>query len=345
MTDLERRRVIAVPLVNREATKQLRDLIKRSGSTLGIGGILPIQAILAEMAGYELFWIPGGFYHTWYLGVPDSGLWTTTEFVEYARRIASVVRIPIISDLDVGGGNPVNVYRSVKDLIQAGVAGCHIEDVQYPKGVTTSGLNWKPGTHDDERLVTVEEQLGRLGAALEARNELDPNFVIIARTDARGAYRGSLEEAINRGKEYERARVDMIMFDGLRNWGECRTALKSVQLPAFCAGPAVRDPRDELGNVLPLPTVKQRTSDGEKLILIPGLGWQGALQTAWDQLTAFKRDGFEVVDEWRRADAARSLSDRVPQNRHAIEKILALQQNYLPKPQQLAGGDLDSGRR
>ena len=75
-----------MPLVNREATARLRELINRPGSVLVPGGVLPIQAVQAERAGYEMFHVSGGRYHNWFLGVPDSGLWTSTEFVEYARK-------------------------------------------------------------------------------------------------------------------------------------------------------------------------------------------------------------------------------------------------------------------
>lgn len=323
-----------MPLVNREATSRFREIINRPGSTIVPGGSLPIQAVLAEHAGYEVFHVSGGFYHNYYLGVPDSGLWTSTEFVEYARNIVDAVEIPVFSDTDVCGGNAINVYRTVRDLIHVGLAGCHIEDVEYPKGITKAGLKWNPlrgEMHGDELLVSVEEQVGRLKAAVAARDELDPNFVIIARTDARTSHGGSVELAIERAQAYEEAGADMIMFDGMRTWEECKTALAACRIPAFNSGELVQFPRDEEGNPIDMPTVEEKAAAGEKFILWVGLGWQNAIQTAWEELVAVQRDGFGVINEWHRTEARRPASEKAPRYRtEYMEKILAVQQEFLP---------------
>jgi 2-methylisocitrate lyase-like PEP mutase family enzyme len=325
-----------VPLVNREATAKLREIINRPGSIIVPGGVLPIQAALAEQAGFEAFHISGGYYHMWFLGIPDCGLWTTTEFVEYSRKIVSAVDIPVFADMDVCGGNPINVYRTIQDLIHAGVAGCHIEDVQYPKGITRTGLGWDPvrgGIHDDELLVTIEEQVGRLKAAIQARDEIDPNFVIIARTDARGAHGGSVEVAIERAKAYEAAGADMIMFDGMRTWEECKTALAACSVPAFNSGQAAQLPTDDDGNPIDLPSFEEREAAGEKFLLWVGLGWQGAVQTAWDQLTAVKKDGFGVINEWwhEQAGLPTQKMSLLPKFRtDYMDKIREVQHKYLP---------------
>jgi 2-methylisocitrate lyase-like PEP mutase family enzyme len=304
-----------MPLVNREATSKLREIINRPGSTLVPGGSLPIQAVLAEHAGYEVFHVSGGFYHNYYLGIPDSGLWTSTEFVEYARKIVDSVSIPVFCRHGCLRRQRNQHLPHGDDLIHVGLAGCHIEDVEYPKGITKSGLKWNPlrgEMHGDELLVSVEEQVGRLKAAVEARNELDPNFVIIARTDARTSHGGSVELAIERAQAYEDAGADMIMFDGMRTFDECKRALAACRVPAFNSGELVQFPRDELGNPIDLPTIEEKTAAGEKFILWVGLGWQGAIQTAWEQLVAVKRDGFGVINEWHHREARRPGSDKAP---------------------------------
>jgi 2-methylisocitrate lyase-like PEP mutase family enzyme len=324
-----------MPLVNREATAKLREIIRRPGSVILPGGVLPIQAVLAQHAGYEVFHVSGGWYHQWFLGIPDSGLWTTTEFIEYARKVVDSVTIPVIVDLDVSGGHPMNIFRTVQDVIRTGAAGCHIEDVQYPKGITRSGLNWNPlrGARYGKLLVSVEEQIGRLKAAMAARDELDPDFVIIARTDARGSHGGSVELAIERAQAYADAGPDMIMFEGMRNWDESARALASSRLPAFTSGRASQYPTDENGTPIPLPTVEERTAAGEKFLLWVGLGWEGATQTAWDELTAVKRDGFGVVDEWRAQQARRPASELVPAFRvEYMERLMEIQEACLPGP-------------
>ena len=92
----------------------------------------------------------------------DSGQITPIEFAENARRITKCVNIPVFSDADTSGGNAINVYRAVKEFIHAGLAGCHIEDVQYPKGVTTQGQNAQRIIHENERLVSIEEAVSVL---------------------------------------------------------------------------------------------------------------------------------------------------------------------------------------
>jgi methylisocitrate lyase len=271
---------------------------------------------MAEKAGYEAFYISGAMSHMWLLGMYDSGQITPTEFADNARRITKCVNIPVFSDADTAGGNPVNVYRTVKEFIHAGLAGCHIEDVQYPKGITTQGQNYGEGAwgHANARLVSDEEAVGRLKAAVEAKNELDPNFVLIARTDGRNAIGGGLEEAIRRGQEYEKIPgVDVIMFDGMLTPEETTKAVESVKLPAFVTG---------------------AHSDSEKIVFMVGLGWWQASQTAWETLIEFKDRGVKVYEEFRKRVEELPPELRMPRmyrigfDKETVEKM---QETHLPQ--------------
>src|SRR4029079_16095700 len=110
-----------------------------------------------------------------------------------ARYIATSVRVPLIADADTGFGNAINVIRTLREYIGAGVAGLHMEDQESPK---------RCGHVAGRQVIPLEGAVGKIPAAVDTRNELDPDFVIIARTDARGAAGGSLDEAIRRAKAY-----------------------------------------------------------------------------------------------------------------------------------------------
>ncbi|MFI7452778.1 oxaloacetate decarboxylase [Nonomuraea sp. NPDC049714] len=161
----------------------------------------------------------------WTDGVADVGWLTMTEVVQQCRTIAGSVDIPIFCDADTGYGSAVNTRRTVQEFIRAGVAGIHIEDQEEPK---------KVGGQAGIRLVPGSEAIGRLQAAVDARDELDEDFVIVARTDGYGAEGGSLEEAIRRGLLYKRETgADVIFYEGLRSWEEVRIALAETLGPAY----------------------------------------------------------------------------------------------------------------
>src|SRR5205814_6498217 len=115
------------------------------------------------------------------LGMPDAGLATLDEMVRNARYITNAVSLPLISDADTCYGNVVNVGRTVREFIQAGVAGIHLEDQVTPK---------RCGHVAGKRVVSLEEAVGKIRAAVDTRQRYDPDFVIIARTDARGVVGG-----------------------------------------------------------------------------------------------------------------------------------------------------------
>ena len=131
-------------------------------------------------------------------GLPDMGMLTMTEVTSRAASVASAVDLPVICDADTGYGNAANVIRTVKEFEKAGVAGIHLEDQSLPK---------KCGAFPDKVLVSTSEMVGKIKAAADAR--IDPDFVIIARTDAVAT--GGMEESIERGHAYLEAGADLIM--------------------------------------------------------------------------------------------------------------------------------------
>ncbi|MBI4232843.1 MAG: isocitrate lyase/PEP mutase family protein [Chloroflexi bacterium] len=322
-------------LTNKEMTKKLREIFYRPGLTVVPGGSTPYHAIMTERAGYEAFYMSGAMTHNWLIGWPDAGAMTMREFADNGNRIVKCVNIPVFSDCDVGFGNAVNVYRTIKEYIWAGIAGCHIEDVEYPKGVVSSVQRPTGRGHDGELLISIEEAVGKYKAAVAARNELDPNFVIVARTDARLSIGGGYDEAIKRAKAYETAGVDVIMFEGMHSWEESARAMASVRLPSFCNTHIWAINRDAQGNWIPGPSLEQRAKDGEKIYLAVGLSLQVANQAAWEMLVEFKKRGMQAVHEWRLAQEKKTPEMRLPTDLIPIAPVRKLEQTYLPKTKEV----------
>lgn len=195
------------------------------------------MAQLAQKAGFELVGISGAQTSTQVLGLPDAGFMTQTELVENAERICQAVDIPVIVDCDTGFGNAINVRRTVDAVIRAGAAGLFIEDQLAPK---------RCGFAKGKEIIPIEEAVGKYRAALDVRDELDSDFIIMARTDGRGAVGGSLEEAIRRGKAYVEAGVDILYVEALQSREEIkavRGAIPDVLMMAtgFAIHPALKD--------------------------------------------------------------------------------------------------------
>jgi 2-methylisocitrate lyase-like PEP mutase family enzyme len=132
-----------------------------------------LSAMIAEQVGFPLGFVSGYSVAATSIGEPDLGLLTQTEMIDRARRICASVNIPIIVDADTGYGNPLNVYRTIDELIAAGAKGCFLEDQVWPK---------RCGHMRGKRVVPRDEYIHKIRAAVEARGDRD--FFIVARTDA-----------------------------------------------------------------------------------------------------------------------------------------------------------------
>ena len=180
--------------------KRFRQLLRDEPYLFTAGVYSPLDAQIAERAGLKCVYM-SGYSVAMLNGWPDMGFLTMTEMAKTASMIASAVPIPIIADADDGYGNALSTMRTVHEYIKTGVAGIHIEDQQFPK---------RCGHIAGKTLVSREEAVGKFRAAVEERNRRDPEFVLIARTDAFGAVGGSLEEAAWRGRAYADAGVDLV---------------------------------------------------------------------------------------------------------------------------------------
>ena len=177
-----------------------------------------LSARIAEKVGFDAIFQTGYGSAATLLGMPDYGFLNAGETIDNARRIMRAVNIPVIVDVDTGYGNPLNVWRLVRDLRSLGAAGIFLEDQVWPK---------KCGHMIGKEVVSKDDYIMKLKAAVEAREDKD--FIIVARTDARAPL--GLDEAIQRGRAYHKAGADVIFIEAPRSTEELKRIAKEINAP------------------------------------------------------------------------------------------------------------------
>lgn len=253
------------------ATTRLRELMEQPGIIIAPGAHNAFTARIIEQTGtFQAVYMTGSGAAMDLLGFPDVGLLTMSEMVDHARRIAGATNLPLIADADTGYGNALNVYRTVKEFQRAGAAAIHLEDQVTPK---------KCGHFEGKQVVPVEEMLGKLKAALDARE--DPDFVLIARTDARAVL--DLEAALERAQIYAEAGVDAIFFEAPQSKEELETVVKTVKAPLLVN-------MDE-GTKTPFLTYQELEAMGFKMVIYPRSAPCASAKTIQDLMQALRDTG------------------------------------------------------
>jgi 2-methylisocitrate lyase-like PEP mutase family enzyme len=205
--------------------KQLRELLARPGKVLAVLGTPDAgTAKIMESAGVEAAFIGTGITGGRYTGLGDTGLITATEALWIAKYIAGAVSFPLILDGDTGHGGPPAVKRLVRECITVGLAGVRLDDqeIEAKRGTQSSGIT----------IVSREHAVERYQAAIEARNEVDPDFVVMAQCYARDATNGSMDELLQRLQLYEKeAGVDWVQFESPHSVDEVKQARSAVEGP------------------------------------------------------------------------------------------------------------------
>jgi methylisocitrate lyase len=257
---------------------RVQQILDEVGALAFPGVFDTLSAKLAQAAGFPMAFISGYSVAATSIGEPDLGLLTQTEMIDRARRVCMSVSIPIIVDADTGYGNPLNVYRTVNELIAAGAAGCFLEDQVWPK---------RCGHMRGKRIVQREEYVQKIAAASEARASRD--FFIVARTDALAVH--GLDEAIARVTAARQAGADA----------------------SFVEAPASLDHLAEIGRRAPKPIVANMLEGGRtpvlprgqlaelgfQLILYPLAGLFAAAQAIGAIYEKLRRDGTTLGEESR----------------------------------------------
>jgi len=253
---------------------RLRELVAKGAIMLpGIPNASMARQV--EHLGFDAVYVSGAGMANATAGVPDIGLLTLTEVAQLAGYVARAVKIPAIVDADTGFGGSENVSRTIRELETAGLAGCHIEDQEFPK---------RCGHLSGKSIVGVEEMTGKIKAAVDARR--DPDFMIIARTDARGVE--NFDRTVDRAQRYVEAGADAIFPEALQSAEEFRDFARELQLPLLAN-------MTEFGKS-PLLSFKELAGFGYRLVIFPQSAFRVSMKASEAVLRALKESGTQK--EW-----------------------------------------------
>ncbi|HTL29366.1 MAG TPA: methylisocitrate lyase [Tepidisphaeraceae bacterium] len=259
-------------ITDEQKRKSLREAIKAGKLLRFPGSFSPLVSMLIEQLGFDGVYVSGAVLSA-DLGLPDIGLTTLSEVAQRGRAIARTTKLPAIIDIDTGFGEPMNVARSIQEMEDAGLAGCHLEDQVNPK---------RCGHLDNKSLVDVATMTRKIRAAVEARR--DPNFLIIARTDARGPE--GMDQAITRAKAYIDAGADMIFPEAMASAEEFKQFREAIKAPLLAN-------MTEFGKS-PLLSADQLKSIGYNIVIYPVTTLRLAMKAVEDGLKELHSAGTQT---------------------------------------------------
>jgi methylisocitrate lyase len=271
---------------------RLRELISK-GAVIMPGVPNASMARQVEQAGFEAVYVSGAGMANSTAGVPDIGLLSMEEVVRLAGYIAHAVRIPAIVDADTGFGEGEAVAQTIRQLEKAGLAGCHIEDQEFPK---------RCGHLAGKTVVNVGTMTERIKAAVGARR--DPDFMIIARTDARAVE--GFDRAVERAGQYLAAGADAIFPEALQSADEFRDFAKEIDVPLLAN-------MTEFGKS-PLLSFKELSDFGYRMVIFPQSAFRVAMKASEGFFRALKKAGTQSdwIDEMQTRQELYELLDYDP---------------------------------
>jgi methylisocitrate lyase len=271
--------------MNTSAGARFRQALKEEQPLQIVGTIIANHALMARHVGYRAIYLSGGGVAAGSLGMPDLGINTLDDVLVDTRRITDVCDLPLLVDIDTGfGPSAFNIARTIKSLIKAGAAACHIEDQ-----VGAKRCGHRPG----KEIVTTEEMADRVKAAADAKTDKD--FFVIARTDAIAVE--GVERAIERAIACVEAGADGIFAEAAKDLPTYRRFVDAVKVPVLAN-------ITEFGST-PLFTVEELKGAGAAMVLYPLSAFRAMNKAALNVYTQLRRDGTQkaVVDTMQtRAD-------------------------------------------
>lgn len=250
--------------------QKLRQAVEENNPLQVVGAVTANSAIMAEKIGHKALYLSGGGVAASSLGIPDLGITTLSDVLEDAKRITAVTSSPLLVDIDTGWGGTFNIARATKEMIQAGVAGFHIEDQVMQK---------RCGHRPNKAIVSQQEMVDRVKSAVDART--DESFVIMARTDAMAVE--GMQSAIDRAMACVEAGADMIFPEAMNTLEQYSEFTQAVDVPVlaniteFGATPMFKT--DELSDV------------GIKLVLYPLSAFRAMCKAAENVYTHILEEG------------------------------------------------------
>ncbi|CEA06419.1 methylisocitrate lyase [Pseudomonas saudimassiliensis] len=285
--------------MNKTPGQRFRDAIAEESPLQVIGAINANHALLAKRAGFKAIYLSGGGVAAGSLGLPDLGINTLEDVLIDVRRITDVCDLPLLVDIDTGfGPSAFNIERTVKSLIKAGAAAAHIEDQ-----VGAKRCGHRPG----KEIVSTEEMMDRVRAAADAKT--DPNFFLIARTDAIQAE--GVDAALERCQRYVEAGADAIFAEAAYDLPTYERFVKELNVPVLAN-------ITEFG-ATPLFTREELASVGVAIQLYPLSAFRAANKAAENVYNAIRTEGHQknVIDSMQ---TRMELYDRI--GYHAFEEKL-----------------------
>jgi len=257
------------------AAEQLRDLLARGSLIRAPSATDGLSAKLISNGGFEAIHLTGsGVSRS--IGYPDIGLVTMSEMVERARMVANAVSVPVIADADTGYGNAMNLMRTVSEFEAAGVAAIHVEDQVTPK---------RCGHYERKELISPKDMALKIQAACEARRDRD--FVIVARTDARGIE--GFDAAIQRARLYREAGADVLFIEAPESHDEIERIPQLVDAPVLI--------NMYSGGKTPLVSTADLRAWGYGIVVWPSHLQRASIRAMQRALELLKREDISAADD------------------------------------------------
>ncbi len=308
--------------VTANTSKTLRSRYEERRFFVSAGVNNALEARLAEAAGYDAVGLSGAGCSAM-CGLPDAGLLTLTELVNSVRYVVDSVSIPVTVDAETGFGNIHAVRRTVKELIGAGAAAMFLEDQADLR---------RCGFISGKRVLPLDEIVTKYRAAVDVRNALAPDFVLLARCDARGAVGGSLADTIARGKAYRAAGMDVVYFEAIPSLAEIEACIESVGPPVFFSLGAIPLPERPTHEQM----ARMGISNAHYWLLRPLRNYP-VDRLMWEMLHDVKERGPKAMLDWKRW--ADSFPWRFSEPPHFHEfmgfaELREVEKTYLPPEEQ-----------
>ncbi len=256
--------------MQQSAGARFRAALKTEKPLQIIGAINAYHAMLATQSGFQAIYLSGGGVAAGSLGLPDLGISTLEDVLIDVRRITDAVDTPLLVDIDTGFGGAFNIARAIKSVIKAGAAAVHIEDQVQAK---------RCGHRPNKAIVSQAEMVDRVKAAVDAKT--DPNFVIMARTDALAVE--GLQSAIDRACACVEAGADMVFPEAITELGMYKQFAEAVKVPVLAN-------ITEFGST-PLFTVDELATANVSMVLYPLSAFRAMNQAALKVYQTVKKEG------------------------------------------------------
>ena len=251
-------------------TTRLRRLLEAPELLVAPGVAECVGARLVAEQGFDALYMTGAGTTASRLGMPDVGLLGVTEMADNAGRIADAADLPLIADADTGYGGPINVRRTIQCYERAGVAGVHMEDQGWPK---------RCGHLAGKTLIPLEEMCAKVRAAVDARS--DPDFIVIARTDAIAVE--GFEAALDRARAYEEAGADVLFVEAPTTMEEVETIPKTFSRPTLY--------NMAMSGKTPVLSASEIEALGFGVVIYPGLSLSAAIPAIRRALAELRETG------------------------------------------------------